>query len=400
AASPLVVAVRLGAGELVVRGRARGEDWVRKLRIGMPRPGEGNPAIAALYGRERVADLEARRFAGEHRDAEIERTGLDFQIATRLTPFVAIDERRKVHPAVRHQAVPQELPHGTTAAAFGLRPAVAQEASTDDVKMAIKAKFALDDFGESRRFDLGELEQEESELDDGGDFVDDVDELHLAIPRFRAEPSMFSETTDDDIDQIFADAPDEIFTADRVRAARVVEDELDTSDFAPSRPMLFYSDADEFPDEAFEESTKVRELDELIARTEERPEAPPMAALKQEVARPRVRLGQDKPTGEYPVMITSRAQPSEAAPPEIAPEAAPEELEQLLEPDTLTRTGRPSAVAGSFRAREQSSVHGRLSSALSSRAPEPSPARSGRFSRFWILAILAILAALAWWLVL
>ncbi|HMG56861.1 MAG TPA: TIGR02266 family protein, partial [Kofleriaceae bacterium] len=35
------------------------------------------------------------------------------------------------------------------------------------------------------------------------------------------------------------------------------------------RPMPFHSDADEFPDEAFEEATKVRALDELIAQTAE-----------------------------------------------------------------------------------------------------------------------------------
>src|SRR6185436_258179 len=33
------------------------------------------------------------------------------------------------------------------------------------------------------------------------------------------------------------------------------------------KPMPFHSDADEFPDEAFEEATKVRALDELIAQT-------------------------------------------------------------------------------------------------------------------------------------
>src|SRR6185295_7605476 len=43
------------------------------------------------------------------------------------------------------------------------------------------------------------------------------------------------------------------------------------------RPMPFHSDADEFPDEAFEEATKFRALDELIAQTAEsdnRGEAP------------------------------------------------------------------------------------------------------------------------------
>ena len=121
AASPVVVAVKLRAGELVVRGRTHAGEWERRLRVGMPRPGEGDPAIAALFGREHVADLEARRFAGEDHDAAIERTGLAFQIATRLTPFVAVDERSRQRFGVRHEEVPQELPYGMTAAAFGLR---------------------------------------------------------------------------------------------------------------------------------------------------------------------------------------------------------------------------------------------------------------------------------------
>ena len=33
------------------------------------------------------------------------------------------------------------------------------------------------------------------------------------------------------------------------------------------KPMPFHSDADEFPEEAFEEATKVRSLDELVAQT-------------------------------------------------------------------------------------------------------------------------------------
>jgi Ca-activated chloride channel family protein len=123
AGSPVIAAVKLGAGELVVRGQTADGDWERRLRVGMPRPGDGDPAIIALFGRERVADLEARTYGGEDHDAEIERIGLAFQIATRFTPFVAVDESRTVRPAVRHETVPQELPYGTTAAAFGLRPA-------------------------------------------------------------------------------------------------------------------------------------------------------------------------------------------------------------------------------------------------------------------------------------
>jgi uncharacterized protein (TIGR02266 family) len=52
------------------------------------------------------------------------------------------------------------------------------------------------------------------------------------------------------------------------RGRRTEEAQADSHTPLP-RPMPFHSDADEFPDEAFEEATKVRALDELIAQTAE-----------------------------------------------------------------------------------------------------------------------------------
>ncbi|HSK01245.1 MAG TPA: hypothetical protein VK932_08395, partial [Kofleriaceae bacterium] len=91
------------------------------------RPGEGNPAIGKLYARERVADLEARSTVGEDADREIEALGLRFQISTRLTSWVAIDERRRATGPGRTEDMPQELPYGTTAASFGLRGPMQEE---------------------------------------------------------------------------------------------------------------------------------------------------------------------------------------------------------------------------------------------------------------------------------
>ena len=142
AGAPVVAAVQLRpeGGELIVRGALAQGAWERRIAVPATRPGEGSGAIPKLYARERVADLEARGAVGGHGvyrggwggeggdgvDGEIEALGVRFQIATRLTSWVAIDERRRAAGAPdRTEEVPQELPHGTSAASFGLRGAAA-----------------------------------------------------------------------------------------------------------------------------------------------------------------------------------------------------------------------------------------------------------------------------------
>jgi len=127
--APLLAALALRpeGGELVVRGLLASGRWEQRVHVGATAAGDGNPAIAALYARERVADLEVRAAMDEPAavDGEIEALGLRYQIATRLTSWVAIDATRTVTGPSRHEVMPQELPYGTTAAAFGLRVAAA-----------------------------------------------------------------------------------------------------------------------------------------------------------------------------------------------------------------------------------------------------------------------------------
>ncbi|HET9992490.1 MAG TPA: VIT domain-containing protein [Kofleriaceae bacterium] len=129
--APLVaaLAVKPEGGELVVRGQVAGETWTQTIEVPAKQPGEGNQAIAALYGRERVADVEAHAMFSSV-DGEIEELGLEFQIATRMTSWVAVDESRIVKGPARDELIPQELPYGTSAAAFGLR-GTAQTAAFD-----------------------------------------------------------------------------------------------------------------------------------------------------------------------------------------------------------------------------------------------------------------------------
>ena len=70
------------------------------------------------------------------------------------------------------------------------------------------------------------------------------------------------------------------------------------------RPMPFHSDADEFPEEAFEEATKVRALDELIAQTAD---ATSTTTLRDELAdrRPRADSTLADPPRAEPAELTA-----------------------------------------------------------------------------------------------
>jgi Ca-activated chloride channel family protein len=128
AGAPVLVSARLRpeGGELVVRGRTARGEWVER-RLVAPAAVGGNEALPALFAREQVEDLEARIAGNESREAleaQIERVGLQFQIATRLTSWVAATTEPSVDPRepTRRVRVPQNLPHGVSVEGLGLRP--------------------------------------------------------------------------------------------------------------------------------------------------------------------------------------------------------------------------------------------------------------------------------------
>jgi Ca-activated chloride channel family protein len=126
--APALVSVELdpAGGTLVLQGHTADGPFERAIPV--PRAVPGNAAVAALYGREAVEDLETARAAGEddaRLDAEVERLGLTFQLSTRLTAWVAVSEEPTVDPTkpTRREEVPQMLPHGMSADGLGLRRA-------------------------------------------------------------------------------------------------------------------------------------------------------------------------------------------------------------------------------------------------------------------------------------
>jgi Ca-activated chloride channel homolog len=122
-----VVLIDPAGGELTVTARGPSGEWRQAVRVEPIAFGTGSDAVLRLYGREAIEDLEIDLAAGGKRgdiDAAILRLGLELQIATRLTSWVAVSREQTVDPhrPVRAVRIPQELPHGLSAEGLGLLP--------------------------------------------------------------------------------------------------------------------------------------------------------------------------------------------------------------------------------------------------------------------------------------
>jgi hypothetical protein len=126
AAAPVLIGLRLRpeGGAVRITGRLAGKPWEEQLRVAAVAPGAGNAAVPVLYAREAVEDLEMRRAAGETGaiDEQIERLGMQLQIATRLTSWVAVSEEPTVDPGqpTRRERIPQALSEGLSIEGLGL----------------------------------------------------------------------------------------------------------------------------------------------------------------------------------------------------------------------------------------------------------------------------------------
>lgn len=137
AGAPALIPVRLDAqgGEVVVRGRTADGPFEARVPYDPIPANFGNGALAKLFAREWVEDLETYRMVASDpndTDDQIEAVGLEFQIATRKTSWVAVSRSRRVAQDLgqRTEEVPQEIPHGVSIAGFGLRQVSAAPALT------------------------------------------------------------------------------------------------------------------------------------------------------------------------------------------------------------------------------------------------------------------------------
>lgn len=147
AESPALFAARLRpeGGTVVLSGRTAEGRFEQRFEVPALELGQGHEGVVALFGREKVEDLEMTLSAGggvAELNSAIEATGIDFQIATRLTSWVAVSKKATV--ATREQPTtvdqPHELPHGTSAEGLGLRKPRRESLSGKRRSAAAKAK--------------------------------------------------------------------------------------------------------------------------------------------------------------------------------------------------------------------------------------------------------------------
>lgn len=157
AGAPALLGVKLRAegGELLVRGRTDAGRWEQRLVVEPSRSEHGRREIVSHFGRQAIEDLEMHLAAGatvNDVDRRIEELGLTFQLATRLTSWVAVSDRIDVDPTdpSRRERIPHELPHGLSVEGLGLRrPAgMPRFAAADTFHGAAAAGPALDESGE------------------------------------------------------------------------------------------------------------------------------------------------------------------------------------------------------------------------------------------------------------
>lgn len=164
AGQPLLIAAELkpegGTVEIQASLAGSEEAWVWRMEVAPAStataagtaaraPAAGGPAstplpIGALYGREAIADLEARPLRhgrdAEALDAAVEALGMRHRITSRRTTLVAIAEEPSVDPLAprRREKLAVEVPYGVSAEGVGLMRSVGHDLLARSLHMIVE----------------------------------------------------------------------------------------------------------------------------------------------------------------------------------------------------------------------------------------------------------------------
>ena len=134
---PVVLAGRFSgpvAGKIRVSGRSGERDWSSEIDVAAAARLNSSGMLGRLWARQRIAELSDMQELrlDETRKAEVTRLGLRYNLLTKYTSFVAVDEvvRRVASDPLRTVAQPSLLPEGVSNLAVGGDVATAPEPAT------------------------------------------------------------------------------------------------------------------------------------------------------------------------------------------------------------------------------------------------------------------------------
>ncbi|NUN13338.1 MAG: VWA domain-containing protein [Myxococcales bacterium] len=116
-----------GTDTVIVRGKMNGQPYEVSIPVTFPEVREDNAALATLWARARIEELEQQLWNGSDTNVEeqIASLGIDFRIVTAFTSFVAVDRSVKVSDGNPTTVVqPVEVPEGVVAEAAAPMAAV------------------------------------------------------------------------------------------------------------------------------------------------------------------------------------------------------------------------------------------------------------------------------------
>ena len=118
AAKALVLSGRYtgaAAGVIQLRGKMAGRDWSRQIKVQLPAEESRHDVLASLWARNRIEDLLDEDRVGTQRREDVIGLGLEYQLMTPFTSFVAVEEmivRDGGQP--RRVEVQVEIPEGVS----------------------------------------------------------------------------------------------------------------------------------------------------------------------------------------------------------------------------------------------------------------------------------------------
>lgn len=124
-AGPIVLKgryTRAGEGDITIRGLLRGQPWSQTLHVTFPAVKADGGAIATLWAREKIEDLQAQDWVGAQTNSpkpdiqeQIVNVALEYRLMSQHTSFVAVEERViNVGGKQRTLDVPVEMPEGVS----------------------------------------------------------------------------------------------------------------------------------------------------------------------------------------------------------------------------------------------------------------------------------------------